>query len=483
MSKSPGLLVRERSYTAFLVLGGIATNLLLLLAATGRTEAALVLLALACAPVALLGAFAVVQRPQRGVLLLVALIPFHGLTEVVPVPGWWKEGLVAFVFMATLIAPVEARGRVGRRLPLWSVPLAALFGLSLVSAAGVGGIQALVALKVGFVFVPLAIAIWRCPLDRRERDLVVSIMMVTGAVAAAYGIVQQILGPERLVDMGYSYLEGVRTAGGLLRSFSTFGQNFPFSAYMMLVLLVGVATSASQPRRLRSRLFFAAIPLLVAGLVSSVSRSAWIGLVVGLVYIGAVKVRPVLTGLGHAAAIAVVALLLATGYSGAFLSASSTQERIDVWRDQAGVVVSHPFGTGVGTTGKAAAQTAELTDSGTIDRDTLKPETLEVDNYYLKTVIELGPLGLWALALFLATAFWSVHRMVRAPGFDGALAAGTAAFVLAALTLSMSTTFFEGFPMDFFFWLLLAVVATTVTDDGANELVDEDRHSESHANA
>ena len=84
------------------------------------------------------------------------------------------------------------------------------------------------------------------------------------------------------------------------------------------------------------------------------------------------------------------------------------------------------------------------------------------DNYYLKTTVELGLIGLWLLVLLLGGLFSGMRRAsLGLPGRDGATAAGVSAMVVAAATASLVATYFELFPMDLFFWLLVGVVSAT----------------------
>jgi hypothetical protein len=336
--------------------------------------------------------------------------------------------------------------------------VAALFALGVVSAAGVGADQGLLGLRVIFFYVLVALAVWRCPLGVRERDQLVTIIMVMGLVTAVVGIGQQLIGETRLVDLGYSYERSVRTAGGYLRSFSTFFTNFPFALFLMLVLLIGIPSALVDTKRLRNRLFLLAIPVLLGGLVASITRAAWIGLAVGVIYIGVTRFRSLLALVVHGVAWIALALVVGGGISGVFLSGESLQDRFDIWGTNVTEIAEHPVGQGIGSTGSAADKLTE--QSGKSKKDVLQP-----DNYYFKTTLELGVFGLWLLLLLFVTAFSSAHGSARRlRGYDGALATGFAASVLAAATVSLVATYFEVFPMDAYFWMLLAVVATCVPE-------------------
>ena len=71
-----------------------------------------------------------------------------------------------------------------------------------------------------------------------------------------------------------------------------------------------------------------------------------------------------------------------------------------------------------------------------------------------------GPRRLLLLRALLAAAFWDADRTaIRIRGPDSTLALGVAAAVLAAAAASTVATYFEIYPMDLMFWLLIAVVA------------------------
>jgi putative inorganic carbon (HCO3(-)) transporter len=430
-----------------LVVVNLAVAAALLLGGGGMAPAIILLVAV------LVTGSAIASRPQKGVLLLAALVPFDGLLLIAPIPQWmngWKEALALLTFCAAMVAPQSARAGTGRRLPPWLPAVAGLGGLALVSAISVGGLQAVVALKIGFFYLLIFAIIWRCPLSLGERDRLVTILMVTGCITAVIGILQQVVGQERLAALGYEYNVTIRTAGGFLRSFSTFNQSFPFALFLMLVLLIGLPVALADPRRLRNRLFLLALPVYGLGLLTTIVRAAWLGLGVGLLYLGVRRFRSLLLPIP----LALVALLfLPTGLGAAALSSSSSQERVNLWESNVSTVLAHPLGVGIGASGSASEKAAELDR-----RDT---STYQPDNYYYKTLYELGLLGLWMLVLLLVSAFLAARAAAsRLFGMDAALADGVAASVLAAAVVSTVATYFEIFPMDVYFWLLLGVVAT-----------------------
>lgn len=418
------------------------------LAAGALAGLAVPLLALAVAvPLGL----ALVQRPQRGLLLLAALMPFHGLLLIAPLPGWataWKEALVLATLAATFVAPRHARS-VRRPIPGWCPAVIGLLVASGVSAGFVGGLQAFWGLKIAFFFVLVAVIVWRCPPDASERDRLVTIVMVTGLLTALYGIAQQVIGPTGLRALGYEYNTAIRFTGSFLRSISSFNQPFGFGFFMMLVLILGVTHALAQPSRLRSRLFLLVSPVLVLALGFSFVRGAWIGLAAGLGYVGLTRFRVLLLGVP---VVVVAALLLPADVASAAFASSSGVERVELWQTNLSRVMAHPLGNGVGSSSSASEKVA-LSDQG--------QEVLITDNLYYKWTFELGVIGLWMLILLLVSSFSSSHAVSRrGPPTESALASATAAMVLAAAVASTVATYFDIFPMDAYFWLFLGLVAT-----------------------
>ncbi|MDQ3849813.1 MAG: O-antigen ligase family protein, partial [Actinomycetota bacterium] len=130
------------------------------------------------------------------------------------------------------------------------------------------------------------------------------------------------------------------------------------------------------------------------------------------------------------------------------LSDPSLELRLQRWRDSLKVVEAHPFGTGVGTVGRA-----------TLDR-TGTARTF-ADNSYLKILQEQGPLGalpfiLGVLGTFAAVAAGVARRggQLRAIGVV-ALAASLSFFVLATSSEAIEQ------PGKVLAWLLLGIALWT----------------------
>ncbi|MBY6412154.1 O-antigen ligase family protein [Rhodococcus sp. BP-252] len=406
-------------------------------------------------------------RPQRGVLLLALGVPFNGLLVLLPVPGFvsgWKEGLVLFTLICAWLRrdkrPRDSGPRQGGApllMPWW--PAVALYiAMGVVSALAVFGLVGIFAIKVTFFYILLIGIMWLAPFDAKDRDDIVSILMGVGAFTSAVGIAQLIAGPAALVSLGYEYGTQVRTSGGLLRTFSTFNLPFPFGLYVMLALLVGGAVALADPRRRRNLLFLCASPVMVVAMASSIVRGAILGLIVGLIYLIAIRFRFLAAPLAVAAAAVAVIVPFVPKITEVFFSSRSLGQRSDGWNNIIASIQVHPLGTALGSSGSAADRISTASGASFQTEDGLSTN-YQPDNYYVKALLELGPIGLWVVVALLVTALLWCTRLSRSmPGRDGALALGVGASIVAAMFASLVSTYFEIFPIDVYFWLLLGVV-------------------------
>lgn len=401
-----------------------------------------------------------VRRPQVGLLILAALLPYDGLLLLVDAPtlvNGWKEGAV----LAIIITALFTSRRVDRPvIPGFWWPTAALVAVGSLSFLTDPGLGALTGLKVAYFYLLIPVALWLAPLDAKERDRLVTILMVNGIVTSLVGLVQQVLGPDRLNALGYEYNSQIRFAGGLMRSFSTFVQPFPFAFFVMIVLLVGTPIALSDRARRRNRVFLAAAPLLIVGMLSAVVRGAVLGLAVGGLYLLVTRYRV----LGHGLLVALVGIALLPGpVLEALGSSSSLQQRTTGWVTEVVEEGIEPFGTGIGSVG-AAAELVEFSDdpADAVFPSPVGRRSYQPDNYYVKVLIELGPIGLWLLAWSVLAAIAFAHRLAgpAAPvsSADRALAEGITAASVAAAAAAVVSTYWEIFPVDAYYWLLLGVL-------------------------
>lgn len=397
-----------------------------------------------------------VRRPQWGLLAVATLVPFDGVLYVAPVLlDPWKEMAVLTVALAAFLAPRD-RGRVTLLPWLPVVGVLAVYGS--ISAVLVLGVDAAFPIKIAYFYLIPVVICHFFPFTRRDKDLLLSLLLGTGLLTALFGIWQQFVGGWALADMGYEWNEHIRTTGPLLRSFSTFNQPFPFAFFVMLVLVMGAAAALAEPGRWRSRIFWLISPVLLIGMASSVVRAAVIGLLAAVVVLGVVMHRWILQVLAVMLGLLVAVLPLAFladqgGALGAMFSSSSLLDRGGHWTQTLPQMLVHPFGMGLGTTGASAERVGQL--AGALQG------VYQPDNQYLKIGLELGLLGLVLYGMVIGIIMMVLHRLIRIhrDPLERAFAAGALAMTVAALAAAMFATYLEIFPLDFYFWLLPAVAA------------------------
>lgn len=436
--------------------------------------AVLVLLGAAALTAAL---YAVYRRPQRGLLLAALLVPFHGMLLIVPNGQsfvWWKEALLAVTLLAALVTPYR-RPNSGVSMP-W-LPIAVVFvAVGVISALLTTGFPgAVYPVKITFFYLAVVPLIcWYAPLTPRDRDHLVTIIMAVSVITAVWGLVQQFVGQEFLHELGYEYNTALRTSGSFMRSFSTFVQPFPFGLYVAMAVLVGGAVALSDPGRLRNRVFLLLIPVQLAGMGMSIVRAAYLAVIVGVLWLIVHRYRHLVVGVVLAALAGGMALVYIPGqYVQSLFSSSSLGQRTSGWSKIWDAVMTNPFGAGLGSTGSAAEKLETATQNTPTAYlamlQNLNPElAYQPDNYYVKVLIELGPIGLWAFVTLLVVVLVSTLRASRyTRGVDSAFCLGVSASIVGACLASMVSTYFEIFPMDFYFWLLISAVGCAVVQTPA----------------
>lgn len=425
------------------------------------------------AAVALPLLWAILQRPQRGILALAALVPFDGMLEIVhhsALLQYWKEILVVFILAATFFAPAESRASRGRRpRPAWLAGLLGWLAIGVISAGVIGGSAAVYGLRLAFFFCLVTWAAWRCPLDGSERDRLITILVGVGAIQALIALVQQGIGAARLNSLGFPYNTTIRFSGSLLRSFGTFSYPQVLGFFMMIVILIGSTFAFAELKRARSRFFVAMLPLYLAAMILSVTRGALLGTALGAAFLAWRRYRAMLVLLP----LAVVAFLFVpSNLSNSLLSATSAQERVATWSAVLPSVGSAPLGHGIGTSGSAvgrgplgssvsAAQAASAVQPNSSGGNASGTTGIP-DNYYVLTVLELGIPGLWLFILMLLAIFMETRRAgAQLTGEPSNFCEAVCAMTLAAMVGALFETYFEIFPMDLYFWLFVGVAATT----------------------
>lgn len=199
---------------------------------------------------------------------------------------------------------------------------------------------------------------------------------------------------------------------------------------------------------------------LCLSLLFTFSRGAWAGFVLtALIFSILVDKRLIALMMAGAAALLCLSSSIASRitflFTNDFVVASAKGGRALRWEFGYQMLAAHPFfGLGLGRFGGAVAMQNQILDQ------TGSFEYFYMDNYYLKTAVEMGYVGLTAfLILLLAVTVWSARAIyTRKDDAMSLLSKGAFSGMLGVLVHSYFENIFEVPAMNTYFWALVAVI-------------------------
>jgi hypothetical protein len=450
-------------------------------------------------------------------LLLIVGLPFHALavtvlTKLIAGPGQaplgmlalWKEGLLAIILLMAVSEILRSRQALKNALQM---DLIDRFILALiVLAIGVSVVReteiASLALGIKYDFLPLiAFLILRhVPWSEEFKARVITIIVWTGGIVAAYGILTFFLPLTFFTALGYSDLHSLYVPGGPLAAYQQIGGELlrrvqstfsgPNQFGLWLLLPFSLATIRMLPRvikkpqdsAIKERLYFL---LIGAALLLSFSRSAWIAaLVMLLSAIWLLFPRRTAMNVFGGFAVLVFGMAIASAilFPGAFVRSASSRDHFLRPLSAIQSMIAHPFGQGLGAAGPASNRTSDACvhleegadASWAADRPDLCVFVADqqvqptnrvcrcpflTENWYLQIGVELGFLG---LLLFLWLVVMVLTKLFAVSGKS--VTQRTAA--LTFLGLSIAGLFlhaWEDGAVAYTLWLLAAVAITSAT--------------------
>jgi len=224
---------------------------------------------------------------------------------------------------------------------------------------------------------------------------------------------------------------------GGFRASSTLGGPLEFGGFCAIVLLIFASFYRQLPKK-----YWLLGALVFLGLLSSATRMAALGLVLGCMYI-AVRTNEKLrfAALLFVFAISVAGVMLPLMGLEGFLKATLSGEDSSLSshslsiREKSAYVLTHPLGSGAGTVGPRAAA-----------RD---PNSLEVESGYLLFGMEYGWLGFF---LFLAFCGWMLFHLARDESNFGVAACSV---LIAMLTMLTFTPIHMEFGLNSWAWVII----------------------------
>jgi O-antigen ligase len=368
------------------------------------------------------------MTPWLDRLTLVLLLLFVGTVQVSIVAA-------ETLFIALLLTWTAMLVRDGVRpaVPAFFWPLAAYAAATLVSSAfSLDPIESFIDSRqlVLFLIVPMLYDLARGP----RTKLVVDVIVTVGAAAAAYGIIQYTL----------LHFDSLR-----LRPRGTLGHYMTYAGTLMLV--IGVAASrlvfGDKDRRWPALV----MPALLVALTMTLTRSAWVGVSVGVGLLFVLKDLR-LTAL-IPVVVAVVFALAPDSVTDRIMSVSnlrdpSSRDRIAMLQTGSAMIKDHPI-TGVGPN-MVMRVYAQYRDPNSVEK--VNPH---LHNVPLQIAAERGLPALAIWLAFVATLAVHVFRLFRSNA-DRTLPAAA----LAAIGAMLAAGIFEYNFGDSEFLMLFLVIVT-----------------------
>ena len=362
--------------------------------------------------------------------------------------GSWDEVLLVFIIAAWPVQ-MAVRGSLSYRYTGLEVPLLIYLGVTLflffmrspnISLA-IEGLRVYLEYMVWFLVGSNLI------LNRRQFNALVKGLIAVAVVVSAYGIFQYITGvstPDSWVD---------KAEGSVSRVYSIVKSPNVLGSLLLFFIPVTAAQMINSTSRRDRYIYLAALATQLACLVLSSSRGAWLAFGASAAIFSLMYNPRLLVILAAAATAAVnlvpsIAARLGYLFSPAYLVSSARGGRLALWTMGYNKFLYNPvMGSGFGTYGGAVA-------------DRRVPGSTYVDNFYLKTLVESGVLGLLALLWVLAEVFrhgYAAYKKISCPRLK-IMAAALITGLLGVVLHNSVENIFEVPMMSTYFWFLAGVL-------------------------
>ncbi|HBV96281.1 MAG TPA: polymerase [Desulfotomaculum sp.] len=391
-------------------------------------------------------------RVETALWLVISYPVLDFLFDKIPalgfVSGSWDELLLVFIIAAWPVQ-MAVRGHLSYRYTGLELPLLIYLGFTLflffmrspnISLA-IEGLRVYLEYMIWFLVGSNLI------LNRKQFNALVKGLIAVAVLVSAYGIFQYITGvstPESWVD---------KAEGSVSRVYSIVVSPNVLGSLLLLFIPVTAAQMLNSTGRLGRFIYLAALAAQLACLVLSSSRGAWLAFGASAA-IFCLMYKPRLMVLLAAAATAAINLVpsiaarLGYLFSPAYLASSSRGGRLALWTMAYNKFLYSPvLGSGFGTYGGAVAARRV-------------PGSTYVDNFYLKTLVESGLIGLLALLWVLFEVFrhgYAAYKKIGCPSLKLMATALITGLLGVALHNSVENIF-EVPMMATYFWFLAGVL-------------------------
>lgn len=288
-------------------------------------------------------------------------------------------------------------------------------------------------------------------IDDKKAYLLTRLMVYSGGIMGIHGLIQYIL----KVPTPSNWMDIAEGSTGT-RVFSIVESPNVLGSIFILMIPLCLALVLQKNRGFNDRLvFFVLLGAMGLSLVLTLSRGAWLGAAVAMgIFCLAINPRWLfLLGAGGGAALLVPKVMNRIKYllSPQYIISSRTGGRLLRYETGWNMFMRNKWtGVGLGHFGGAVA----------MNNKNLVPDTFYMDNYWLKTTVEMGIWGAAAFALLIVfLVFWSIRAVKQSEDHDTRLvAAGGFAGLCGVLVHNFGENIFEVPYMVVYFWTIASLV-------------------------
>lgn len=363
--------------------------------------------------------------------------------------GSWDELLLLFIIAAWPVQ-MALRGKATFRHTGLDIPIAIYIGVTLFLffMRSSNTSLALEGLRVYLQYLLWFFVGTNLLVNRRQFSALMKGIVAVAVLVSAVGVFQYIIGVEMPAHWVDQAEEGIKT-----RVFSIVVSPNVLGSLLLIFIPVTLGHLFTSRDRMSRIAYAAALGIMLACMVFTYSRGAWLALA-GSMAILSLLYNPrliVILGAGSLAAtqfIPGIGARLSYMFSAAYVASSQKAGRLALWQKGLDKFLQDPlFGSGFGTYGGAVAARRI-------------PGSVYTDNFYLKTAVESGLIGLLALLWLLASAFrccYTAYRKLK-DSYLRIMAAALMAGLLGVALHNSVENIFEVPMMATYFWFLIGVL-------------------------
>lgn len=379
-----------------------------------------------------------------------SIIDFIFRTTGGRIAGLWDELLLILMIVVYLINLIVTSQGFKYKLTSMDVPIISFFGISvfllLINSPdlyiAVDGIRVILQFVIWYF-----LAVNMIKEKSTVKNLLIILILLTFFISL-HGIYQYIIGVEIPSTWFDSAESGMRT-----RVFSIIGSPNILGGLMVLISPISLAFVLNEEKYIKKLVYFTMMMSMLLCLVFTFSRGAWLAFGFATIVFALLKDKRLIIPL----ILGTIVLLIAVPEIGSrmtymlspqYFASSARGGRIIRWTMAIETIKTSPlFGVGIGRYGGATAMRHI-------------PGSFYVDNFYLKTMAEMGIVGFVAFAFLLyrvGIESLKTIRGVRDPEILN-LSIGVFTGLLGVIAHNAVENVFEVPMMTSYFWILVAVM-------------------------